>query len=90
MGRREGTAGERLGAAASPAPPVFSVSPSHGVLPGCGNGQPTTASLKVTCTPAACTGYVKVLRFAVDKGRGCEILLRGTGTNNETIEALIM
>lgn len=68
---------------------IFSVWPKRGRIRGCGYGQPFTQDLKVTFRPRKDVHYSKLISFIVDKGRGCEITLRGRGTYDERIEAII-
>ena len=71
--------------------PGFSVWPSHGVVKGNSiYGQITTTSLKVTFRPSTTATTTKLLRVVVSKGRGCEIVLKGSGTYDERIEAIVL
>lgn len=68
---------------------IFNIWPERGRIRGCGYGQPFTQDLKVTFRPKRDVQYSKIISFIVDKGRGCDITLKGRGTYDERIEAII-
>eukprot|EP00741_Cyanophora_paradoxa_P008875 tig00001406_g8592.t1 len=64
-------------------PGAFEFSASAGTVPGRGQGQPQTLRLGVRFRGSLDANYRSLFRVAVEGGRGCTLLCKGSGTHHE-------
>lgn len=67
--------------------PIFGISPTSGVIKGCGIGQPNKQKITLTFHPQHDLEYKRQYRVKVNAGLGTFFALKGSGSYNEVLES---